>query len=147
MSADVTALQETLAGEHATIYGYGVAGARLPGAARREARAAYDTHRARRDRWRALIVAAGAQPVPAAAAYTLPFPVRTPADARRLAALLEQRLAVGYARLVAASTATERELAARSLQDAAVRALRWSGSSPAFPGLPDRAAPTPTPTS
>jgi hypothetical protein len=135
MSADVTALQETLAGEHAAVYGYGVAGARLPGADRREALAAYDTHRMRRDLWRELIRAAGAEPVPAAPAYTLPFAVRTPADARRLTAHLERQLAVRYARLVAASTGQEREVAARSLQDAAVRATRWSGTTPALPGL------------
>jgi hypothetical protein len=135
VSADVSALQETLAGEHAAVYGYGVAGARLPGAARREALAAYDTHRARRDQWRELIRAAGDEPVAAAPAYTLPFPLRTPADARRLAAHLERQLAVRYAALVARSDGRERELAARSLQDAAVRAARWSGRTTALPGL------------
>jgi uncharacterized protein DUF4439 len=136
MSADLAALQETLAGEHAAIYGYGIAGARLPGAGRREARSAYDTHRARRDGWRELVVAAGAQPVAAAPAYDLPFPVRSAGDARRLAAHLERQLAVGYARLVAASTGDERALAARTLQDAAVRTARWSGAVATFPGLP-----------
>ena len=144
MTADVTALQETLAGEHAAIYGYGVAGARLPGRAQQEALAAYDAHRARRDQWRALIIAAGAQPVAAAPAYALPFPVRGVTDARRLAAHLERQLAAGYARLVAASTAGERELAARSLQDAAVRAARWTGVATPFPGLPVGPSPSPT---
>jgi hypothetical protein len=145
MTADLAALQETLAGEHAAIYGYGVAGALLPGPARQEALTAYDVHRTRRDQWRQLVVTAGGQPVAAAPAYSLPFPVRTAADARRLAAHLERRLAAGYARLVAASTDAERQLAARSLQDAAVRAARWSGVSPSFPGLVER-APTSTPT-
>jgi hypothetical protein len=138
MSADVTALQETLAGEHAAIYGYGIAGARLPVAARREALSAYDMHRARRDQWRELIVATGAQPVAAAPAYDLPFPVRNATEARRLASHLERRLAAGYARLVAASTGTERAVAARALQDAAVRAARWSGAITALPGLHER---------
>jgi len=138
MSADVTALQETLAGEHAAIYGYGVAGALLPVAARPEALSAYDEHRARRDRWRELVVASGGQPVAAAPAYDLPFPVRGAADARRLAAHLERQLAVGYARLVAASTGDERAFAARALQDAAVRTARWSGAITAFPGLSER---------
>jgi hypothetical protein len=146
MTADVRALQETLAAEHAAIYGYGVAGARLPNVARRAALAAYDTHRARRDQWRDLVVAMGGQPVGAAPAYALPFPVRGPADARRLVAYLETRMAVPYARLVAESTSRERELAARSLQDAAVRAARWGAAVPAFPGLPGK-GPTSTPTS
>jgi len=143
MSADTTVLQETLAAEHAAIYGYGVAGARLSDAARRDALSAYDTHRARRDRWREFVVAGGGQPVAAAPAYDLPFPVRSAADAGRLAAHLETRLAVAYARLVGASTGAEREVAARSLQDAAVRAARFSGAGTAFPGLPER-PPTPS---
>ena len=63
-----------LAGEHATIYGYGVAGAQLTGAARSRALSDYDSHRARRDELETLIRARGDQPVAAASSYTLPLP-------------------------------------------------------------------------
>jgi len=142
MSAPVDALQEALAGEHAAGYGYGVVGAYLSGSAVRAARAALDTHRARRDRLRSLLVAAGAEPVEAAPAYRLPFAVTGPADAERLAAHIETEIAVAYGVLVAAATGQERELAARSLQEAAVRAALWRRTSAAFPGYPAASQPT-----
>ena len=43
-------LQRVLAGEHAVVYGYGVAGARLSGADRVRAERGWTAHRARRDR-------------------------------------------------------------------------------------------------
>src|SRR6185295_16208321 len=55
-STTTRALQSVLAAEHATVYGYGVAGARLTGAARNRALAAYDHHRASRDEVEARIV-------------------------------------------------------------------------------------------
>ncbi|KUN01693.1 hypothetical protein AQI95_30490 [Streptomyces yokosukanensis] len=138
-AAEVTALQAALAAEHAAVYGYGVVGGRIGAARRAEARAAYDAHRARRDTLTREVRDLGGQPVAADAAYALPFPVPDPAAAVRLAAQLEERLAAVYADLVRAATGARRGTAAAALREAAVRSMRWSGRSVAFPGLAERA--------
>jgi hypothetical protein len=139
-SAELRALQEALAAEHAAVYGYGVVGGRIGSARRTEARAAYDAHRARRDALTREVRDLGGQPVAANAAYALPFPVQDPATAVRLAARLEDRVAGVYADLVRAATGARRASAAAALREAAVRAVRWSGESVAFPGLAERSA-------
>ena len=69
------ALQATLADEHAALYTYGVLGARTSQAATPTLydalTAGYRRHRSRRDQLRLMVVDAGGQPVPAAAAYEL----------------------------------------------------------------------------
>ena len=137
--SDVTALQEALAGEHATIYGYGVAGGHLSGADRRRALAAETAHRARRDQLQALLVERAAEPVASAPAYRLPRRVTTAAGARLLVTELEERLAAVWADVVGDVRGDLRDLAARALQDAAVRAAGWRGGSVPFPGLPEHA--------
>lgn len=136
--AQVSALQTALADEHAAVYGYGVLGVRLTGAQRAAAQNAYDTHRARRDVLITLIEAASAAPVAAAPAYVLPFPVVTAADAAKLAARLEERLGAAYADMVQAAEGNTRRTGLEWLTDSAVRAVRWRGTSVAFPGLPER---------
>ncbi|GHF73692.1 hypothetical protein GCM10010218_63590 [Streptomyces mashuensis] len=137
--AVLAAAQAALAAEHATVYGYGVVGARADDARTGEAQEAYDAHRARRDALTRAVRDLGGEPEAAAAAYALPFPVSDAAAAVRLAAELERRLAAVYADLVGASDGGLRAEAAAGLREAAVRAVRWSGGSVAFPGLPDRA--------
>lgn len=132
----VRALQSALAGEHAAIYGYGIVGSHLRGAARARAQAAYDVHRARRDQLQQLIVERRATPVAASAAYRLPRPVQTAADATLLATELEERLAAVWVDAVADLRDELRELAARVVQDVAMRAAAWRGGSVPFPGLP-----------
>jgi Domain of unknown function (DUF4439) len=139
-AATTQALQSVLAGEHATIYGYGVAGAQLRGTERSRALSAYNSHRARRDQLEALVRARGAQPVAAAAAYDLPSAVTSLHDAVALTTLLEERLAALWADAVAALSGGLRALAVRGLRDAAVLAAQWRGGSVAFPGLPERAS-------
>jgi len=134
----MNALQTALGNEHAAVYGYGVLAVHLAGAQRDAARNAYDTHRARRDILIGLIEAQGDKPVAAVPAYTIPFPVNTAADATRLAAQLEQRLGASYADVVQSSSGDTRRTGLEWLTDAAVRAVRWSGTSVAFPGLPER---------
>lgn len=134
----MSALQTALGNEHAAVYGYGVLAVHLAGAQRDAARNAYDTHRARRDILIGLIEKQGEKPVAAAPAYAIPFPVNTAADATRLAAQLEQRLGASYADVVQSSTGDTRRTGLEWLTDAAVRAVRWSGTSVAFPGLPER---------
>ncbi|MFF8729815.1 ferritin-like domain-containing protein [Streptomyces sp. NPDC015171] len=136
--AEVTALQAALAAEHAAVYGYGVVGGRIGERRRAEARAAYDAHRAGRDALVRAVRELGATPVAANAAYALPFPVQDGSAAVRLAARLEERLAGVYSDLVRATTGARRADAAGALREAAVRAVRWSGQSVAFPGLAER---------
>ena len=138
---EVNALQRVLAAEHAAVYAYGVAGAFLPGDAQREARSAHAGHLSRRDRLAARLTDAGADPVASAPVYDLPGPVTDPASARALVTVVEERLAAVWADVVAAAQAGTRELAALALQESAVRAARWRGTSVAFPGLPERSAP------
>jgi len=133
-AAELSALQDCLAGEHAAIYGYGVVGAHLAGRARSRAEAAYAVHRARRDQLRDLLMERGQEPVAAAAAYQLPNPVVTADDATGLATELEERLSAVWLDAVGALRSELRELAARVLQDSAVRASAWRGGSVPFPG-------------
>jgi len=137
---ETRALQSVLTGEHATIYGYGVAGAHLSGALRNRAVAAYDSHRARRDELETLIRSRGDQPVAAASSYSLPAAVTSANDAVVLATLLEERLAAVWADAVVALSGSLRALAIGGLRDAAVRAAAWRGGSVPFPGLPERAS-------
>jgi hypothetical protein len=136
----VRALQRLLAGEHAAIYGYGVAGARLAGTGRDRAVRAFTAHRVRRDALEALLRGRGAEPVAAEPTYALPRPVTTAADAVALATLLEERLAAVYADAVADLDGDLRGVAVSGLRECAVRAARWRGGSVAFPGLPERAS-------
>ncbi|MEV5175323.1 ferritin-like domain-containing protein [Streptomyces flaveolus] len=136
--AELTALQAALAAEHAAVYGYGVVGGRIGERRRAEALAAYDAHRARRDALVRAVRDLGGAPVAASAAYALPFPVEDGAAALRLAARLEERVAGVCSDLVRATTGARRADAAGALREAAVRAVRWSGESVAFPGLAER---------
>ncbi|GAA3493048.1 hypothetical protein GCM10019016_001470 [Streptomyces prasinosporus] len=146
---ELRALQAALAAEHAAVYGYGVVGGRIGEKRRAEARTAYDAHRARRDALVREVRDAGGEPVAAAAGYALPFPVPDAAAAVRLAAELEDRVAAVYADLVRDSGGARRRAAAEAMREAAVRSVRWSRESVAFPGLAERAgsasaAPAPT---
>ena len=137
--AELKALQAALAAEHAAVYGYGVVGGRIGEARRADARSAYDAHRARRDELARAVRDLGGTPEAASAAYVLPFPVTDTAAAIRFAAELEERVADVYSDLVRAATGDRRRMAAGALREAAVRAVRWSGESVAFPGLAERA--------
>jgi hypothetical protein len=138
MSTVIDAAQAALAAEHAAVYGYGVVGGRVAGARQPEARQAYEAHRARRDAMIRTVADLGAVPLSAAAGYELPFAVPGPAEAVKLAAFLEERVAGAYSDLVRAAIGDIRRDAAGALREAAVRAVRWSGGSVAFPGLVER---------
>lgn len=141
-SGAVTALQGALAAEHAAVWGYGVAGARLTGAELTMARAREAAHRARRDAVAETLHAGGVDPVAAAPAYRLPFPVTGRASALSLAVRLEDGVARAWLPVVGASTdRAARASALAALSDAAVAAARWRllaapGTPPtvAFPG-------------
>jgi len=140
----VRALQAALAAEHAAVYGYGVAGAHLAGARQRAAARDWTAHQAARDSLAAMITALRAQPVEAATAYRLPFPVRNGAAAVTLAAFLEDRVAAAYLGLVALGDPRLRAFGARAVRSAALRAVSWRDRSLAFPGL-ELPAPRPAP--
>jgi Domain of unknown function (DUF4439) len=132
------ALRACLAAEHVAVWAYGIVGAHLELEARLEARATWDSHRARRDRIAQLLRDREA-PAPASEpGYALPYAVTDATTARRLAGDVESGVAAVYADLVLAAGGELRRFAALSLQEAAVRAARWSGSAPAFPGITER---------
>jgi hypothetical protein len=141
VSAEVTALQEALAGEHAALFGYGVVGGRSAPADASLARAAYVRHRSRRDALTRLLTALDQRPVPAEAGYRLPFSVDDRAALRRLAVLIEHRCAALYATVVRDSGQARRELGVRAMLDCATEALRWGAVPEPFPGLDWRAGP------
>ncbi len=133
--AVISALQAALAAENAAIFGYGVAGAHLTGAQRAAAERDWVAHETARDTLTAMLLSLCGRPVPAAAAYGLPFGVHGAAAAAALAALLEDRVTRAYLGLVALREPRLREFGARAVQSAALRATAWRGHTLAFPGL------------
>ncbi|TCO51856.1 uncharacterized protein DUF4439 [Kribbella antiqua] len=133
--SQVEALQAALAGEHAAMYGVGVAGGKLRGARFSAATNLYDQHRRSRDRLSNLLVAAGETPVAAEAAYDLPQAVTNAATATALILLIEKRIAPVYGDLVEAAEDTAiRTFAIDSLLAASSAQLAWGGAPAAFPG-------------
>jgi hypothetical protein len=129
------ALQAALAGEHAALYGVGVAGGKLSGARFRAATDSYEQHRSSRDQLSALVVAAGETPVAADPAYDLPQAVTNAAGAAALILLIERRVAAVYGDLVeAAEQPAVRSFAIESLLSAASAQIAWGGAPVAFPG-------------
>ena len=129
------ALQAALAGEHAAMYGVGVAGGKLSGARFKAATDSYEQHRDNRDHLSALVVAAGETPVAAEPAYDLPQAVTNVATAAALVLLIERRVAAVYGDLVeAAEQPAVRAFAIESLLAAASAQVAWGGAPVAFPG-------------
>jgi hypothetical protein len=141
----VVALRALGPADHAAIYGYGVAGARLSGGRQRLARRLWEAHRTRRDQLRSLVTQRGGDPVAADPAYRLPFPVRSARSAAQLAAALEDGVTAAYLGLAGVADPRLRAYAAMAMQEAATRAAQWRGSVPsAFPGLPPAAVQPPS---
>ena len=136
MTTGISALQGALAAEHAAVYGYGVAGAMLTGAALAQARAGWTAHQVARDTLEAMLTRLGATPGPASPAYELPFAVTGPASAKELAAALENGVTRAYLALVAVNDPALRTFGAKAMQISANRATAWSGITVAFPGMP-----------
>ena len=133
--AEIAALQGALAAEDSAVYGYGVAGAHLTGARRAAALRNWVAHENARDALTGMLAARGAQPVAAAAAYQLPFPVHGAGAAVSLATVLVDRLCAAYLGLVGLANPALRAFGARAARTAALRAAAWRGSTLAFPGL------------
>ena len=133
--AAIAALQGALAAENAAVYGYGVVGAYLSGAAQLAATSDWKLHQDARDTLQAMLTKLGATPEPASAAYDLPFAVSGTASARRLAATIEEGVTRAYLAVVAVTDPTLRTFGALAMQQSAQRAATWSGTTTAFPGL------------
>ena len=131
----IAALQAALAAEHAAVYGYGVVGAMLSGAALAQARADWTAHQVARDALAAMLTKLGATPVAASPAYEMPFPVTGAASAKRLAAALEDGVTRAYLGVVAVNDPTLRMFGATAMQTSANRAVAWRGTTVAFPGM------------
>ena len=124
------AVMAAINGADAAIYAYGVIGARSRGSQVRLARKALAAHRGRREAMQGLI----AQPVAAASAYDLPFPVDDQASAARLAVVVENRMTALLADLAAAEQGDRRAQAVTGAMECAARAIAWGGQPMAFPG-------------
>ncbi|QNE22183.1 DUF4439 domain-containing protein [Kribbella qitaiheensis] len=132
---EIEALQAAIAGEHAALYGVGVAGGKLSGSRFAQATASFEEHRRRRDQLSDLLVQAGETPAAAEPAYDLPQPVTNAATATALVLLIERRLSVVYADLVeAAEKEPIRTVAVQALIATSRAQLTWGGTPQAFPG-------------
>jgi len=120
-------------GEDAAVFAYSIAGARVVSSARSRALNGLDAHRSHRDRASAMVVAEGATPPAPAPAYDLPFPVDSAKSARKLMALVDNRLVARYADAAEATQGDERRWAARTAAESATRAVAWGADSQAFP--------------
>src|SRR5438128_271701 len=105
-AAEDAALQEALTAAHTAIWGYGVVGAALPADLRGPAVDAEQAHRDLRDQLSTLLTSRRVDPVGARAAYAVPFPVKTAADAASLAVTLEDGTSRAWAWVL--DQATER---------------------------------------
>jgi hypothetical protein len=137
-AAAVAALQQALAAEQAAAYGYGVVGSHLTSgsAAAAAADADWVAHLQAGSQLTEMISSRGGQPVAAAVAYQLPFPVTSAAAAQQLAATMEDRVAQTYLVIVALPESGLRSFGAQQVRAAALRAEAWRGTTEAFPGMP-----------
>lgn len=142
-STETEALRNALSAEHAAVWGYGVVGAALNGKAQAHAADSQAAHRDVRDQLTALLDDRRAQAVPARAAYALPFPVVSPADAAKLAVVLEDGASAAWVRVLDRAVKREiRTFAVDTLSATEVRAVGWRMAAQqtpvtsAFPGLP-----------
>lgn len=142
-AGDITALTTGLAAEDAAIYAYGTMTAFARADRRPQIAEHAAAHRARRESLVRLLSAADAPVPPAAAGYTLPFPVTDPASAARLAVAAEEDCAVAWrSALERADSDGVRGIAVDALSAAAVLAARWrvaldvAPPTVPFPGTP-----------
>src|SRR4051794_29456039 len=142
---ETAALRDALAAEHTAVWGYGVVGAALSPDVRGPAGVSEAAHRDVRDEVTALLDERKADPVPAKAAYALPFPVLSAVDAAKLAVVLEDGVASAWVHVLGGAADRDiRQLGVDTLSATETRAVVWraaAGQTPvtsAFPGLPDK---------
>ncbi|MCW2758309.1 MAG: hypothetical protein JWO46_2055, partial [Nocardioidaceae bacterium] len=91
-------------------------------------------HRDARDALVALIAGRGETPVPAAPSYVLPNDASDATKVRAAALEVQTRTTNTYGTLVARTAGDDRRLAIRSVDESAVRQLRFGGRPEIFPG-------------
>lgn len=132
---EIEALQAAIAGEHAALYGVGVAGGKLSGARFGAATTLYERHRSRRDQLAEMLIEGGQTPAAAEPAYDLPQAVTNAATATALVLGIERRLTAVYGDLVeAAEQDRTRVFAVQALIASSREQLNWGGKPSAFPG-------------
>lgn len=140
---DIEALSLALQSENAAVYSYGLITAYGNADRRGQVAVHTEAHRARRDATAAMLAAGGAEVPPAAAGYTVPFPVTDPTSAAQLAVAVEEDAANAWrSALERADAEPVRSIAIDNLTDSAIRAGNWRialGEQPPttpFPGEP-----------
>lgn len=135
----IGALQDTLQGEYAAVYAYGVIGGRSTGNPQKlKALKAMRTHTDLRNWLRDQLNASGTEPVPAAPSYQMPNSVTDNQSAAKAAATIENRLARSWAALAARTPITDdnvtnRKFAVNTSMECATRAVSWGSGVQAFP--------------
>lgn len=138
-AAEIDGLQQALAAQNEVRWGYDVVGGQVSAAVQPLVRAAQARHVAIQGVLRSALYARHATPTPAAAGYSLPFPVRSQRAALHLAATLEDRSCAAWHYLLQLPGGRAvRSLAAVMLANAAVQATVWRGKyeHPATLALP-----------
>lgn len=129
------ALAEALSAEHAAVYGFEFIGGAAGDEDRRErASAAAYQHKALRDMLREAAVERDLQAPPAFASYPIPEG-REGGDMDTFAAGLEGATMEAYLWLSSSPDTDLRVTAARALQEATVRSLRWGAELDVLPGF------------
>lgn len=141
----LTALQQVLASQHATIWGYGEIGATVSAAFLHAVTDADNRHRTMRGTIEDMIRSLGGAPVPSQPGYSLPTLLTDDASALGLAADLEDSMAQQWRHCIGADgpiDTTFRQLCLDGLGSTASEALAWrraldpTALPPAFPGMP-----------
>jgi len=141
---EAEALATALDRERAAVYGYGVAAARLDGAARERALEHLGAHDRAAEALAARLTGSGREAPAGAPGWALPFPVTDQASALALGVAVEESAAAAAADLVAVAGAGDREGAAALLDERARRATAWRAEAGrgaelvALPGLSGR---------
>ncbi len=105
--ADVAALFDAVASEHAVIYGYGLVSAHSTPEDNDLVSAAMSEHRERREAAIETLKGRGVDPPLPAAGYQLPMQVDNPTDAANLAVRMEEDAAVAWRAALEQATTTE----------------------------------------
>lgn len=120
------ALYDTLATEHATIFGYGIVSAHSAPEDNHLVSKAMATHREQRETLLRMLDRRSVTPPQPAPGYQLPLQVDDPADAANLAVRMETDAAVAWRAVVEQTDdAEERAYAVAALTQSATMAARW----------------------
>ncbi|MBR8743812.1 ferritin-like domain-containing protein [Nocardiopsis sp. MG754419] len=134
MDPTAEALAEALSAEHAAVYGFEFVGGAGDEGRRERASSAALEHKALRDALREAALERDLEAPPAAASYPIPEG-RSGEDMDAFAAGLEGATVEAYLWLTASPDTDLRITAARALQEATLRSLRWGAPLDVLPGF------------